>query len=105
VETESVPVACLLTAPELQERRRGVLQKFSSAIIEIKELEGGYAYSLPADGEWLTELANLVNLERLCCPFLRFNIIVEPQGQPIVLEIIGPAGTKEFLEATFNSET
>jgi hypothetical protein len=105
METDGVPVACLLTAPELQERRRTVLKKFRSAVVEIEELEGGYSYSLPADDEWLLEVANLVNLERLCCPFLRFNITVEPSGAPIVLAITGPAGTKEFLEATFNSET
>ena len=104
METESLPIACLLTEPELQERRRVVLRKFRSAVIEIKELENGYSYSLPADDERLSELANLVNLERLCCPFLRFNIAVEPSGAPIVLEILGPAGTKEFLAATFNSE-
>lgn len=105
METGSVPVACLLTAPELQERRRTVLQKFRSAVVEIKELEGGYSYRLPADDEWLLELAHLVNLERRCCPFLSFNISVEPSGAPLVLEITGPAGTKEFLETTFNLDT
>lgn len=105
METESVPVACLLTAPELQERRRSVLRKFRSAVVEIKELEDGYSYSLPADDERLLELAHLVNLERRCCPFLSFKIAVEPSGAPVVLEISGPSGTKEFLEATFNSDT
>jgi hypothetical protein len=56
------------------------LQKFRSAVTEIKELEGGYSYSLPADGEWLVELANL---ERQCCPFLKFTITAEPAGGPI----------------------
>ena len=105
METDSVPVACLLTAPELQERRRSVLQKFRGAVIEIKELESGYSYSLPADDEWLLELANLVNLERRCCHFLSFAVMVKPSGATIMLEITGPAGTKEFLEATFNLDT
>ena len=96
------PIMCMLTEPELRERRRTVLRKFRSAVTEVKELEGGYSYGLPSDGEWLSELANLVNLERRCCPFLRFTINVEPAGGPIVLEMTGPAGTKEFLEATFN---
>jgi hypothetical protein len=92
----------MLTEPELRERRGTVLQKFRSAVTEVKELEDGYSYSLPSDGEWLSELANLVNLERRCCPFLRFTITAEPAGSPVVLEMTGPAGTKEFLEATFN---
>lgn len=102
METESLSIACMLTAPELQERRRTVLQKFRSAVTEVKELEDGYSYSLPANGEWLSELAHLVDLERQCCHFLRFTITVEPAGGPIVLSMTGPAGTKEFLEATFN---
>ena len=102
METESLPIACTLTAPELQERRRTVLRKFRNAVTEIKGLKDGYSYSLPADDERLSELAHLINLERQCCPFLRFHITVEPAGGPIVLVMTGPAGTKEFLEATFN---
>lgn len=102
MKTDSLPIACLLTEPELQDRRRTVLQKFRSVVTEVKELERGYSYILPSDGEWLSELADLVNLERRCCPFLRFTITAEPVGGPIVLEMTGPAGAKEFLEATFN---
>lgn len=102
METKGLPIACTLTEPELHERRRTVLQKFRSVVTEVEELESGYSYRLPSDGEWLTELANLVNLERRCCPFLRFSITVEPAGGPLRLDMTGPAGTKEFLAATFN---
>jgi len=92
----------MLTEPELQERRRTVLQKFKSAVTEVRELESGYSYCLPSDEEWLTELTSLVNLERRCCPFLKFTITAEPDGGPLRLELTGPPGTKDFLAATFN---
>lgn len=70
IETKNLPIACSLTAPELQERRTTVLQKVRRAVIEIKELEDGYSYIVPSTNEWLGELAGLVELERQCCPFL-----------------------------------
>lgn len=97
----SLPIACSLTDSELQERRRGVLQKVRSAVVEVRELEDGYAYCFPSEGERLTELAKLVDLERQCCPFIRFCMTVESDNGPIWLEMTGPEGTKEFLAATF----
>ena len=98
----SLPVACSLTARELQERSHHVLQKVRAALVETKEMENGYAYRLPSDGAWISELADLVNLERQCCLFLRFNIIVEPDNGSIWLELTGPEGTKDFLTSIFN---
>jgi hypothetical protein len=77
------------------------LQKFRSAVTELRELEDGYSYCFPADADLLAELARLVNLERQCCPFLRFRLTVESGNGPICLEMTGPEGTKEFLAATF----
>ena len=98
----SLPIACSLTSAELQERRSTLLQKVRSAVLEVKELDDGFAYSFPAEGEWLHELAGLIDLERQCCPFLRFRITVEANGGPLWLDLTGPEGTKEFLVSTFN---
>ena len=98
----SLPIACSLTSAELQERRSTLLQKVRSAVLEVKELDDGYAYSFPSEGKWLRELASLIDLERQCCPFLRFRITVEANGGPMWLDLTGPEGTKEFLVSTFN---
>jgi len=97
-----LPIACTLTSAALQERRRTVLQKVRSAVVETVELENGYAYSIP--GEWFEEVAKLIDLERQCCPFLTFTMTVAGNNGPIRLELTGPEGTKEFLQATFTSE-
>jgi hypothetical protein len=83
-------------------RRSTVLDKLRRAVIETKELKDGYAYSFPADGQWLQELATMIELERRCCPFLQFRLTVEPNGGATWLELTGPEGTKDFLAATFN---
>jgi hypothetical protein len=103
VETKNLPIACTLTAPELQERRSAVLQKVRRAVLEVKELEDGYAYTFPSASEWLSEVAGLIDLERQCCPFLRFRLTVEENGGSLLLEMTGPAGTKDFLLNTFKA--
>lgn len=100
----SLPVACSLTDSELQERRRGILQKVRNAVVEVRELENGYAYSFPANADWLFEMAKLIDLERQCCRFMQFCVTVEPANGPIWLQMTGPTGTKEFIKATFYSD-
>jgi hypothetical protein len=98
----SLPVACSLTEAELQERRSSILQKLRPSVVEVNELSEGYAYRFPPDDALIAELAQLVSLERRCCPFLRFGITVEPGGGPVWLEMSGPQGTKDFLVSVFN---
>lgn len=97
-----LPIACELTSAELQERRSTVLEKLRHAVIETKELKDGYAYSFPSEGQWLQELATMIDLERRCCPFLQLRLTVEPNGGATWLELTGPEGTKDFLANTFN---
>ena len=96
-----LPIACSLTSAELQERRRTVLQKMRDAVVEARELPDGYAYCFPSEGRQLPEIASMIELERQCCPFLRFRLTIEPAGGPIWLELSGPVGTKDFLKEIF----
>jgi hypothetical protein len=92
-----LPVACSLTEVELRERRGVLLEKAGRAVLELKELPDGYAYRFPETDEWLDELTQIIRLERRCCPFLGFRLLVEPGGGPVWLELTGPPGTKDFL--------
>ena len=94
-------IACKLTEPEFRERRNGILRNVRAAVIEVKELQDGYAYRFPSDGAWIAELSSLITIERACCPFLRFKIDIAPGEGPIWLELSGPEGTKDFLNSIF----
>lgn len=97
----NLPVACDLTSADLQERRRTVLEKLRDAVVEVKELADGYIYSFASEGNRFKELADMIDLERQCCPFLQFRLNVAAGGGPLQLEITGPEGTKDFLLSTF----
>jgi hypothetical protein len=96
-----LPIACNLTAPELQQRRTDVLRKVRAAAVEVREREDGFAYRFPSNEALLADLSTLVQLEHQCCPFLRISLVVEAGKGPIWLELTGPSGTKEFLQSVF----
>jgi hypothetical protein len=96
-------VACTLTDDEMRERRRTILDSVRGAVLDITPLPDGYAYRFEASSENLSQLARLVDLERQCCAFLTFRIIVEAGPQPLCLEIKGPAEAKAMISEFFGS--
>lgn len=94
-----LPIACTLSEDELAERRRTFLKKFESNQLECRPLPNGLAFRFAPDAEMLHTLAHIIDLERQCCPFLTFRLTVEPQHGPVWLELTGPSGAREMLEA------
>ena len=74
-----------------------------AAVQEVQERPDGYAFRLPTDSEMLLLVAEDLNMERLCCPFLRFTLEIEPNGGPFWLRFTGGEGVKEFLRMSFES--
>ena len=79
-----LPVACTLDEGGLKARREGL--------------------EFAATGETLELIGRAIEAERRCCPFLRFQLTVEPDQLGIVLEVTGPAGTAEFLQALIETQ-
>lgn len=96
-----LPVACTLTPAQFQERRREVLAKVAASVAEVTELDNGFIYRFPSNGELIPQLANLIQLEHECCSFLTFRLTVGEGDGPVLLEITGPLGTKELLAEIF----
>jgi hypothetical protein len=94
---DSQPIACSLTTVELRDREATLLEQFRSAVIETEELQEGYAFRFPGDGAWIGLIAELIVAERECCPFLAFEMAALPNMGPVIVRVIGPAGTKEFV--------
>ncbi|HSS22011.1 MAG TPA: hypothetical protein VLL54_18200 [Pyrinomonadaceae bacterium] len=99
-----IPAACQLTDAEFRQRRTDILNNFRGAVLETQELENGYRYRFPSSANWISQLAELITVERECCPFLQFDLRLEPAAGPIWLELTGPAGTKDFLQSLFSEK-
>ena len=97
-----IPLACRLDALDAEERfRRHVLwQDLRGGALEIAEREGGFSFRFPSSAHVLSKLVEFVSLERVCCPFLHFEIDIHPGGGPLWLHVGGNAQVKAFLQET-----
>jgi hypothetical protein len=90
-------VACTLTTAQLHERRLEIMNTFRSIQAVTSELEDGYAFTFQVSSEALQRVAELVDLERQCCPFLAFKIVVDAGNQWMRLEVTGPVEAKKMI--------
>ena len=98
-----VIIACNPNAisPEQQERWLEVGTQLYAAVQEVQELPDGYAFRLPSTSGMLLLVAEDLNFERLCCPFIHFTLDIAPNGAPFWLRYTGGEGVKEFLRISF----
>mgnify|MGYP003579745153 CR=1 FL=1 len=94
-----LPIACALTPDALTARREGLLAALVRRAAGRDVLTNGYRLRFSQTEDVLPLIAQTIDAERRCCPFLRFDLAVEPDLGPIVLDLTGPSGTREFLTA------
>jgi hypothetical protein len=100
MEANPTPIVCdlnKLTDAE-REREQKLLMEIWNAALEISELPSGYALRFSGDSSIVLRLAEFVTLERLCCPFLHFELRCEAEGGPVWLIATGRKGVKQFLK-------
>jgi len=49
--------------------------------------------------------SELIEVEGKCCPFFQFQLTLAQESRALMLEIRGPAGSRELLEALFRLPT
>jgi uncharacterized Fe-S cluster-containing protein len=99
--TNSIPIACHLTDSELCERRTRYLDKIAAALIDTEELSNGFKYRFRIADRFIQDLAEVIDLERRCCPFLNFQMSIESGKGFVSLKLTGPAGTREMIISLF----
>lgn len=101
--THRGPIACDLTKVPagVRERLEADLRALFAEVEEVTELPEGYALRwAPQDKPGLlTKLGEIIDHDRLCCPFIRHAIVDEPWGGPVRLELTGATEVQAFLAA------
>jgi hypothetical protein len=96
------PIACNLSA--IPDRDRPLYQRLSgqlrAAIAEFHELADGCTLALSQDAFSLVDAAQWIRLERLCCPFLTFQLEAGAAFD-FRLTMRGPAGVKAIVRDEF----
>lgn len=84
---KTVPIACALTDRELQIRRKDHLDKAAASLTATRETPDGFIYCFALRDSILRELAEIIELERGCCPFLDFELSVRSDDAEVALKI------------------
>ena len=92
-----LPIACTLGPAAVKARREDLLGNLVRRAAERSDLSNGYRVRFNAEPGVLQSIADVLEIERQCCRFLRFEVTVEPDEQSIWLEFTGPPGAREFL--------
>src|SRR5262245_4648245 len=98
-----LPIACTLSEAELRHRRQAIAREFEAMEAIATELPNGYAYTVAATSEALLKIVHLVDMERKCCSFLTFKIVIEAGEKWMQLEVTGPTEAKAVIAEYFNS--
>jgi hypothetical protein len=96
---QDLPIACSLTPDALRARRDGLLADLLRRAASSELSDDGLRLRFAAGPDTLAAITRAIDAERHCCRFLRFTVTVEPDEGPMVLQLTGPSGTREFLAA------
>jgi hypothetical protein len=91
-------VACQLSSEAFQQRRDVVLTLMHQHLKEQRSHPNSLTLRFKAEAGQLARLAEFMEIERQCYPFLRFQLVIEPFGESIWLELTGQEGTRDWLE-------
>jgi hypothetical protein len=94
-----LPIVCTLQPGELNARSTQLLPGVVAGAQARHPIENGFRFEFRPEEEVLTSIIRMIDAERQCCRFLRFQLTVEAGGGPVLLEVTGPPGSQQFLEA------
>jgi hypothetical protein len=97
----TVTFACNIRAISISERPRyqQLTKQLQSSVRQRREMPDGYKVRIDGSTLSLTETAEWMSFERLCCPFLTLQLEASGKEQDWFLSLKGPAGVKAFLDA------
>jgi len=81
-----------------------MLPGIAALAVRRQKIENGYRLEFAADKPSLNDIVTMIEAERRCCRFLRFQLTAGPDYGPVSLELTGAPGTQEFLAGLVNAE-
>ena len=98
------PLACNMDVftPDQRNSHIQTTTELIQGVQRVREIENGYEFQFPNETGFISRIAEFISNERLCCPFLEFNLKIRSNDEPVSLSLTGPMGTQEFLRAEFD---
>ena len=93
----ATPIACTLSSAEQRCHADELLPGLAALAAKRTVLSEGWRLEFTSTAGLLRRIADVVERERQCCTFLRFELVIASVDVPVVLTIDGPPGTGAFL--------
>jgi hypothetical protein len=97
---DEIPIACTLSKYDL-DKRQEELNALQQVVRKMRQTPNGFTLRFDGSTENWMAIAHVVAEERLCCPFLEFQLVAEKGMGSLWLEVIGPNDTAQFLLTMF----
>ena len=94
---DDLPIACTLTREAFQARLTSLGAGVLATAERQEQLPNGRRWRFRSASSTIARLAPLIDGERQCCRFLRFELRAAPDLGEVVLDVTGPNGTAQFL--------
>jgi hypothetical protein len=95
-----IPIACTLNKADL-DKRQDELNALIKSVCGVRQIQNGFALQFDGSTKNVMAIARIIAQERLCCRFLHFQLIAEPNAGSLWLEVSGPRETAQFLLEMF----
>ena len=95
--SSSNQLACTLTGFEKLERKESLKKEIFSQVKSIEELESGYLFRFADSNNFMIKIIDYITVEKECCPFFKYDIIIHPYNRGIELEVTGEEGSKDLI--------
>ncbi|MGH7215531.1 MAG: hypothetical protein ACREIT_12265 [Tepidisphaeraceae bacterium] len=89
--------SCSLSPEQLAARRQQLIPGLFERAREVTDIENGLRFRFDGKAGLLTDLVKVIEQERDCCSFLRFQLTAESHAGAVTLDVTGPEGTGEML--------
>lgn len=96
MSNQQIPIACDMNALLDRAHHEQVGAVLMPQAQTVTELDDGYRIDFPITT--LTLVADFVDGERRCCPFIQFSIRIEPAAKVAQLILSGSADIKAFMK-------
>lgn len=96
-------LACNLSAlgPEQRQAHQATTAALFRTALAVDELPNGLVLRFSNESATLLQAAAFIANEQLCCPFLDFDLRIEPQKERLQLSLTGGTHVRDFLRAEF----
>ncbi len=91
-------IECSLSDSELSERKELLKRQVFSKLDHKLATENGFIYYFDDDPDLLNWVWELIEQEKACCPFFKFDLSILPFKQGFALQISGAPAAFELLK-------